>query len=203
MTAAAIQTEKKVQSSEKLSVKKKDKTPYVSKKTYLTEYLSQEDDFKYEWIDGIIEKTPKTMTNEQAHIAHNLNAFFYKDSRFQGSFQTQNNAHLDDKRIRIPDMCYFNPQQAVEAANGNHPISDFMIEVVSPTDNMYRYAEKMKDYLNAGVKVVWLIFPNVEQVHIYIGKTMMVCQEEDICSAAPTLPLFQISVKDIFKKPTI
>lgn len=206
MTTTAIQSKSTLETSNSLSVKKKEKTSYVSKEIYLSQYQSREDGFKYEWIDGIIEKTPKTMTNGQAHIAHNLTEFFYRlsfEGKVSGSFQNQNNAHLKDKQIRIPDMCYFNQQQAVEAANGGHPIAEFMLEVVSPTDNMYSYAQKMVDYKKAGVKVVWLIFPNVEQVHIYTGKTMMVCQDDDICSASPTLPLFKISVKDIFKKPVI
>jgi Uma2 family endonuclease len=206
MTTAAIQSKSTLETSNNHSVKKKDKTSYVSKEIYLSQYQSKEDGFKYEWIDGVIEKTPKTMTNEQVHIGENLNFFFYSlkiAGKIKGTFQTQNNAHIAEKRIRIPDMCYFNAQQEVEAANGGHPIAEFMLEVVSPTDNMYSYAKKMVDYQNAGVKVVWLIFPNVEQVHVYTGKTMMVCQDDDVCSASPALPLFKISVKDIFKKPVI
>jgi Uma2 family endonuclease len=206
MTTAAIQSKSTLETPNNLSVKKKEKSSYVSKEIYFSQYQSKEDGFKYEWIDGVIEKTPKTMTNGQAHIAHYLTEFFYRlsfEGKVSGSFQNQNNAHLNDRQIRIPDMCYFNQQQAVEAANGGHPIADFMLEVVSPTDNMYSYAQKMVDYKKAGVKVVWLIFPNVEQVHVYTGKTMMVCQDDDLCSASPTLPLFNISVKDIFKKPVI
>jgi Uma2 family endonuclease len=207
MIAAAIQSKSPLQTSEKLSAKKRDKVLlYVPKEIYLSKYLAKEDNFKYEWIDGVIEKTHKTITNAQAHIVNNLTEFFYRisfEGEVKGSFQNQNNAHLSDRQIRIPDMCYFNQQQAVEAANGGHPIAEFMLEAVSPTDNMYSYAKKMVDYQKAGVKVIWLIFPNVEQVHVYTGKTMMVCQDDDVCSASPALPLFQISVKDIFKKPVI
>ena len=188
-----------------LSVKKERKTVYISQETYYRKYRNREDGFKYEWLDGIVEKTPKSMTDKQAHIAENLNLLFYTlkiAGKIQGSFQTEKDTNVEEKRIRIPDMCYLNPQQAYDAAHGGHPVSEFMIEVVSPTDKIYDYASKLKDYRAAGVKVVWLIFPHVEQVYVYEGKTMTIQSGSDICSAEPVLPDFAIATADIFKKPT-
>lgn len=189
-----------------LPVKKERKGVYISQETYYKRFRNREDGFKYEWLDGVVEKTPKSMTDKQAHIAHNLTTLFYRllfANIVQGSFQTEKDTHVEGSRIRIPDMCYLNPQQAYEAAHDGHPVSEFMIEVVSPTDKIYDYASKLKDYTAAGVKVVWLIFPHVEQVYVYEGKTMTIQSGTDICSAAPVLPDFAITAADIFKKPSL
>ena len=182
----------------------KRKGTYISKETYYSEYRNREDGFKYEWLDGVVEKIPKAMTDKQAHIAENLNMLFYtlKIAGFiKGSFQTEKDTQIAVKRIRIPDMCYLNPQQAYQAAYGGHPVSEFMIEVVSPTDKIYDYASKLNDYKAAGVKVVWLIFPHVEQVYVYEGKTLTIQSGTDICTASPVLPNFEITAADVFQKP--
>jgi len=33
----------------------------ISWETFQKKYLSKEDKYKYEWLDGIVEKTPRTM----------------------------------------------------------------------------------------------------------------------------------------------
>ncbi len=187
-----------------LSNGKERKAAYISQETYYKRFRNREDGFKYEWLDGVIEKTQKSMTDKQAHIAENLNMLFYTlkiAGKIQGSFQTEKDTHVQGTRIRIPDMCYFTPQQAYDAAHDGHPVSEFMIEVVSPTDKIYDYALKLNDYKRAGVKVVWLIFPHVEQVYVYEDKTMTIQSGMDICSASPVLPDFEITAADVFKKP--
>ena len=49
--------------------------------------------------------------------------------------------------------------------------------------------------------VVWHIFPDLEEVHIYKGPNMITFSRDEICSADPILPDFKITVNDIFKKP--
>ena len=206
MVATAILPVAEKTSSLTPLVKKERKLAYISQETYYRKYRNREDGFKYEWLDGVIEKTPKSMSNKQAYIAKNLNALFFRllfAEKVAGSFNTEQNAHLKPTRIRIPDMCYFNAQQEYEAAHDGHPISEFMIEVVSPTDKIYDYAEKLRDYKTAGVKVIWLIFPHVKEVYVYEGKTMTIQSGLDICSAAPVLPNFEITAADIFKKPLL
>lgn len=62
---------------------------------------------------------------------------------------------------------------------------------------------KMRQYHKAGVRVVWLIYPGLQEVHVYSGEhldQMTVCSEDRICSAAPALPDFEVSVREVFKK---
>jgi hypothetical protein len=66
--------------------------------------------------------------------------------------------------------------------------------------------DKMGDYRNAGVKVVWHIFTIKNEVHVYAGENLTyltVCKGDMVCSAAPVLSQFALSVNDIFKMPQL
>lgn len=44
---------------------------------------------------------------------------------------------------------------------------DFVIELRSATDNLEMLRQKMEEYLDAGVKLAWLVNPQQQQVEIY------------------------------------
>mgnify|MGYP001567914246 CR=1 FL=1 len=181
-------------------------TAHVSMETYYEKYRHREDGWKYELVDGRIEKFEKTMKLNQHYIANNLHDLFYSlkmNGKVEGSFTAEVDNELWKDHVRIPDMCYLNQAQVLDAYNGGHPIAEFVIEVVSPSDKMEKYKEKIRDYFKAGVKVIWMIYPKVKEVDVYVkgSSQMTICEGEMICSAAPALPEFAISVNDIFKKP--
>ena len=105
---------------------------------------------------------------------------------------------------RRPDVAYFSEEQEAKMALEGNQIPEFVIEIVSTHDQMNKSVKKMKNYRDAGVKVVWQIFPIQEEVHVYWGDNldvMHVCMSDSICSAAPVLPSFALAAKDIFKMP--
>jgi hypothetical protein len=59
--------------------------------------------------------------------------------------------------------------------------------------------QKTEMYLNTGVKIVWLIYPNTKNVTVWEGKSVTFCKENDLCSANSVIQDFEISVNDIFK----
>lgn len=78
-----------------------------------------------------------------------------------------------------------------------------MIEVISNHDEMNTVVGKMQDYRAAGVQIVWHILPNHGEVHVYKGQAlevMKVCKGNDICSAAPALPDFELPATEIFQR---
>ncbi|MCU0348469.1 MAG: Uma2 family endonuclease, partial [Saprospiraceae bacterium] len=84
-----------------------------------------------------------------------------------------------------------------------YEVPTFVIEVISSGDQMEKVREKMLNYRDAGVQVVWHIFPKHRQVDVYSGKKlneMVTCSGDEICSAAPALPNFKIAAVNIFAK---
>ena len=78
-------------------------------------------------------------------------------------------------------------------------IPQFVIEIISTNDKTYKVEEKITEYFKAGVKVLWNIYPNEKVVYVYTSrKSFKICMEDDICSAAPVLPEFEVKVSEIF-----
>lgn len=162
-----------------------------------------EDGFKYEWNDGELIKFTG-MDKKQFYIFANLNnLFFDKGYRSLGTFVSEYDTMLSGIQMRRPDIAYFTQQQVENTAIGEDEIPEFVIEIISKTDNPYKIEEKITEYFKAGIKVVWSIFPDPKLVYVYTSrKQVQICMDDDICSAKPVLPEFEISVNDIFKLKT-
>lgn len=77
---------------------------------------------------------------------------------------------------------------------------DFVIELRSETDNLSILQEKMREYLDAGVILGWLINPQQQQVEIYrLGQVVEVRNLPTELLGEDVLPGFSLSV-DVYGK---
>lgn len=105
-------------------------------------------------------------------------------------------------QMRRPDIAYFTYEQAEDGRQGEDVIRAFVVEVLSETDQAYRIEEKITEYFKAGVQIIWNIIPEHEVVYVYTSpKLVTICLDDDVCSAAPVLPDFLISVNNLFALP--
>ena len=79
---------------------------------------------------------------------------------------------------------------------------DLLVEVISPNDLMDDVEKKRDEWLNAGVKQVWIMNPDRKTVwyHEHTGKEGML-RETDTLTAEPVLPGFSLPVAELFKLP--
>jgi len=76
---------------------------------------------------------------------------------------------------------------------------DFVIELMSPTDVFSQLQQKMKEYINCGVKLGWLINPDARQVEIYRqGKEKEVLDQPQTLSGENILPGLIVDLTEIF-----
>jgi Uma2 family endonuclease len=76
------------------------------------------------------------------------------------------------------------------------------VEVVSPYDLAHAVVAKVQEYFRAGVKVVWQVWPNVEQVHAYSSPTAVrILTRGDELTGAPVIPGFRMALADLFPAP--
>ncbi|MCS7212155.1 MAG: Uma2 family endonuclease [Chloroherpetonaceae bacterium] len=179
------------------------KPKYHGKKMSLEEFLDfkAEDGFKYEWNNGFLEAREKMIKLSEIYIVENLRAAF-EQTEFKkrgGAMITETVCPISEEKYRIPDISFFTKDQITEAREGKFPVPPFIIELVSENDKLCYYENKLEEYFLSGVKVVWLIVPMKQKVYVYTGlKEVKICMGDDICSAAPAIPDFQISVNQIF-----
>jgi Uma2 family endonuclease len=154
-----------------------------------------EDGFKYEWNDGELIKFTG-MNRKQIKIYDILLRLFIEKGYIQlGTFVAEYDVMLSGIQLRRPDITYLSKAQVIEADNGKDPIPEFAIEIISSNDQINNVEEKIIEYYKAGVKVVWLIFPEKKSVHVYTSRRdVKICIENDICSAKPVLDEFEIGV---------
>ena len=83
---------------------------------------------------------------------------------------------------------------------GYEPVPEFIIEVISPNDQINRVKNKVYEYFNAGVKVLWHIFPEQQVVEVYRSpEDLEVCSGSKLCSAEPVVEGLVIKAEEIFK----
>ena len=171
----------------------------ISWAEFQKKYLSREDNFKYEWVDGVVEKTPRTMDRKQFFIVLRLQTFLNSLNR-DGIFIAEGDNFFAGNHRR-PDIAFYTREQIRLAQDDdNIVVPQFVIEVISTNDQMNKVVKKMKNYREAAVPIIWHIFPNQNEIHVYKGKQMTICVGDDICSAEPVIQGFKISVNDILKK---
>jgi Uma2 family endonuclease len=79
---------------------------------------------------------------------------------------------------------------------------DLVVEVISPKDLAYEVNEKRDEWLAAGVRVVWTVFPNTRSVQVNRADgTYAFLRAADTLTAPDLLPGFAVPVADLFRKP--
>ena len=174
----------------------------ISWEAFKADYLEREDGFKYEWVNGAVEKTPRSMDRKQFYIVVNLLRHFselYNNGQVTGSLIPEGDTFFG-KNHRRPDLAYYTDEQVESAAEDDDAEPQFVIEIISTTDQMNRVHKKMQDYRTVKIPVIWHIFPELHEVHVFHGRKSEIHVGEEICSADPVLPEFQMSVNAIFKR---
>jgi Uma2 family endonuclease len=172
-----------------------------NKPTTFEEFLVWEpnDGLKYEWNDGeLIQFTG--MNKNQVFIYQVLNKLFNQKEMWKvGTLVAEYDTMLSGIQMRRPDIAYLTDEQIALTKRGEDVIPEFVIEIISGSDNFYKVEEKITEYFKAGVKVVWNIIPDEQMVQVYTSRrNVKICLENDLCSAAPVLPDFEISVDTLF-----
>ncbi len=164
-------------------------------------YSEREDGYKYEYNEGEIEKTESKMKINQIHIVRNLTRRFLKTQAFASGDELilELEQMTSPVKLRRPDLAYV---KLGSIKTNDESIAEFVIEIISEHDNIKKVYKKLEEYFAADVKVVWLIFPDLDQVHVYTSIfDITICKGDKVCSAAPVLPDFDMTAAEVFAKP--
>ena len=157
--------------------------------------------YKYEWVDGELEKTDYMMKNTERGIVKRVRNAFYKTKAFKegGELFAETHVPVTETRVRIPDLCFFTSEQIEASEQGGFPVPAWAIEIISPNETGFKIERKALEYMKAGVKVLWQIYPNLRMVHVRTSaNNTQLYFEADECTAAPALPDMKIEVNTLF-----
>ena len=104
-----------------------------------------------------------------------------------------------------PDLSYVLPlRKAAMKQRGSYLVGapDLVIEIASPGDTHPEVAAKTAQYLQAGVRLVWNIWPNSQTIEVWQSgarnKPSATLSATDMLDGVDVIPGFQCLVRDIF-----
>jgi Uma2 family endonuclease len=160
------------------------------------------DGWKYEWENGIIVTGEEYMLKNQWFIVDNIVRAFAQTSYYKNRHCLMPEADIVLELTgtkRRPDIAYFTREQIQSGKRGENPTPEFVIEVVSKNDNGNKLERKVQEYFEAGVRVVWYVYAEVELVRVFrSAKHSDMLTDDEVCSAEPLLPEFSMKVSEIF-----
>lgn len=77
---------------------------------------------------------------------------------------------------------------------------DLAVEMISPSERAGEIAEKVAMYLEAGVPVVWLFYPNRQIVRVHAaGQQPVELSLDEVLDGGDVVPGFQLRIADVFQ----
>jgi Uma2 family endonuclease len=101
------------------------------------------------------------------------------------------------------DVAYISAELAAGTPEGARLIDGvpvLAVEILSPSDKQEEIAEKVREYLDVSVPLVWVVEPVFRTVTVYCpGAEPELFNVRHDLSGDPHLPGFRVPVADIFK----
>ena len=109
----------------------------------------------------------------------------------------------DPDTVRAPDVAYIVESRVDEAwVSGFAEVApDLIVEVVSPNDTASEIQRKVDEWLHAGSRLVWVLYPATHAAMEFRqrGSTGLL-RADDTLTGVPVLPGFVCRVGDLFER---
>jgi Uma2 family endonuclease len=161
-----------------------------------------EDGRKYELVDGEIRVSPAGDRHSQ--IALRLGArllTFVEEHRLGHVFGADAGFRLPGGNVRSPDVSFvasgrFPDDQVPDDWGSVAP--DLAVEVISPGDRPRHVFDKVGEYLEAGVRLVWVIEPRHERAVVYRSiSDVRELGRDDVLEGEDVIPGLRLILRDV------
>lgn len=127
-----------------------------------------------------------------------------KQSKLGKVFDSSTGFKLSNGAVRSPDVSWvahskWNSLTKQQKRKFPPLDPDFVLELMSPTDDLDELQNKMEEYINCGVRLGWLINPDERQVEIYRqGKNKEILNNPLTLSGEEILSGLVVDLSEIF-----
>lgn len=111
-------------------------------------------------------------------------------------------AHPDT--VRFPAVCYFDvgPRFAESDREVTTSVPALVVELASSADRVKLQPQRSQDFLSWGVRVVWTVYPQQRQVHVYTpGQPVRRLTSIERLEDESILRQFRLEVSELFAEP--
>ena len=152
----------------------------------------------------IVPPTGGTSGRKNSSLTGQLNAWVEAHLSLGESFDSNTLFVLPNGARRMPDASWVKRDRwealTQQQQDGYVPLCpDFVVELRSPTDSITQLQAKMREYIDNGARLGWLINPQARQVEIYRqGQQVEILSDPTTLSGEDVLPGFTLNLQRIF-----
>ncbi len=109
----------------------------------------------------------------------------------------------DPDTVRAPDGAFLRRERQPADLGSSFAtvLPDLVVEVASPTDSQHEVLGKVGDWLDAGVAVVWVLWPRAQCLQVWrAGHEATTLYADDTLTCADLLPGFELPLRKVFKE---
>jgi Uma2 family endonuclease len=167
-----------------------------------------DDGHTYELVDGKLKELP--VSKESSRIAGEV---YFALRTFTAATPlgwvypegTSYQCFVEPNRVRKPDTSFVSfdrmPLEGYEDEGHIAAVPDLVVEVISPNDIAADVAEKIAEWLAAGVRVLWEVFPATQTVREHRPDGIRPFRATDTLTLPDLLPGFSVPVASLFRRP--
>lgn len=168
------------------------------------------DDDWYEIVDGTrIEIPPMSAESSvlAARLSQRITAFAQPANLGEAYPEILFKLPLARDRNRKPDIAFvpysrWPKTRAIPPTNAWSVLPDLCVEVVSPSDLAEENRTKVEEYLEAGVRLVWVVYPRRQLVDVFTSPdAIRVVRRDGELDGGIVLPGFRLKLADLFPEP--
>lgn len=109
----------------------------------------------------------------------------------------------DQELKRRPDLAFVSydrwPASTIPRAEAWDVVPDLAVEIISRTNSAEAVDDKTIEYLRAGVRQVWVVYPDSGRVYIYRSATdVNIIERDDELDGGDLLPDFRLQIQSLF-----
>lgn len=158
-----------------------------------------------ELVDGVL--VEKTVGYYESHLAVRLILLIgaFAEQHHLGCVTAPDGMmRLAPGLVRIPDVSFTSwdrlPGRRVPRVPIADLVPDLAVEVISPSNTDREMERKLEEYLAAGVRLVWYVLPEPQEVHVYTAERHDVLTIEKELSGGDVLPGFVLPLRQLFEE---
>ena len=179
----------------------------VLEKTYTPEDLLWMPDRKsYELVDGrLVERNSSVLSSWVSGQMHRALDVFIDENQLGWAWVADlGYVCFPDApgTVRKPDVSFVRKERLPEGPTSEGYLyipPDLAVEVISPNDLAYQVDHKVREYLDAGVALIWVINPEERTVRIHRrDRSISWLEEQDELLGEDVIPGFRCCVSTLF-----